>query len=101
MIKPMKIKGFMAVLLLLPCGAAWAEPDGAALAAACISCHGDEGRGGGTIPALAGRDMAALQTLMLTMREAQPGATIMARLMRGYDEDEIAALARYFAGMTP
>ncbi|WP_124084686.1 c-type cytochrome [Pseudogemmobacter humi] len=107
LIKPGKPSIFIVMLLSLPCGMVLAGPvqpplpDGKALAEACFSCHGEGGRGGGRIPALAGQDMTGLQQKMLALRSPSPGSTIMPRLMRGYDTDEIAALADYFAGVSP
>lgn len=73
---------------------------GREIAAACVSCHGFEGRGGGAIPALAGRSeddlLAAMQGFQQPGSDAD-GVTIMPRLMRAYDDAEIRALARYFA----
>lgn len=106
MIKPLTEKVFLvASMIFLQCGAAPAQEDaaarGAALAAGCTSCHGAEGRGGGAIPALAGRDAQDLAARMTELRAPIEGVTIMPRLMRAYDEAEIAALAAYFAGFVP
>ena len=72
-------------------------PDGARLAESCAPCHGGAGRGVGAIPRLAGQEEAELARRMSELAAGDPQATIMTRLMRAYDEAEIAALARYFS----
>ena len=74
-----------------------AAADGARLSEACSSCHGQEGRGGGAIPALAGQDETTLRQRMQALAAGDPSATIMVRILGGYDDDEIAALAAWFA----
>ncbi|WP_313533905.1 c-type cytochrome [Haematobacter sp.] len=74
---------------------------GAELALACTSCHGNEGRGGGEIPPLAGRPEAELLAAMEAFRNPGTTATIMPRLLRAYDDAEVADLARYFARVKP
>ena len=73
--------------------------DGAQLAQACSSCHGLEGRGGDSIPPLAGLSEEELFSRLKELSQPSDEATIMPRLLRGYDEDELAALAAYFAGV--
>lgn len=74
---------------------------GEVLADDCTSCHGLQGRGGATIPALAGADRAALLTTMTDLRNQKGSATIMKRLLRGYSDDELRALADYFSHEAP
>ena len=78
-----------------------AAPDGRALAAACTSCHGVDGHGGQQIPALAGRPEAELLSLMEKLRAPAEGATIMPRILRAYDDNELKALAAWFAEVKP
>lgn len=69
------------------------------LADGCLNCHGPGGAGMPPIPAIAGLPAPAFTTLMQDFRlGVVPGATIMQRIALGYDDSEIAALARYFAG---
>ena len=68
------------------------------LAGPCASCHGPDGRSPGAIPSIAGLPEATAAERMLAFRDGtDPSATIMPRLMKGYDEAEIRALARWFA----
>lgn len=77
------------------------EPDPAAialLAGPCANCHGPEGRSAGAIPPIAGLDEEYAVAKMLAARaDADPKATVMPRLMKGYDEAQIRALASWFA----
>jgi sulfide dehydrogenase cytochrome subunit len=83
------------LVLLLATPAALAQ---APLAAeGCLGCHGPGGGGSGAIPVLAGRDAAELRALMAAFRRDERPATIMGRVVRGYTEAEIAAVAEHFA----
>ncbi len=71
-----------------------------AIARTCAACHGTEGRYETGIPTLAGKPEAVLSAQLLAFkRDEMPGATVMPRLMRGYGEDELRAVARYFSGL--
>lgn len=68
------------------------------LAGPCASCHGPDGRSPGSIPAIAGLPAEDLQAKLVAFKEGSaPSATVMTRLMKGYDDAQIAALARYFS----
>lgn len=73
-----------------------------AWAASCAACHGSEGRGGPAIPALAGRDA---QLLYRTLQEFKTGqrsaATVMHQHAKGYSDEELQRLSRYFASLQP
>lgn len=86
--------------LALPAAAAQAltPADVAVLAGPCAACHGPDGQSPGAIPAIAGRAEEHLATRMFAFRDGQdPAATVMPRLMKGYDEAQIRALAKWFA----
>lgn len=69
-------------------------------AQACAGCHGQNGAGQGGTPILAGYDPAAFVRVWGEFRNNQrPTATIMNRIARGYSDDEVAALAAYFASV--
>jgi cytochrome c553 len=69
------------------------------LADGCVNCHGPGGAGMAPIPAIAGLPAKIFVTRMQDFRlDLVPGATVMQRIALGYDDSEIAALARYFAG---
>lgn len=67
------------------------------LGASCLNCHGDGGPDGNGIPSLTGYTAEAIATAMRQFRDGERGATVMARLARGYSDDEIAQLAAWLA----
>lgn len=75
--------------------------DGARLANACTSCHGLEGRSVGATPALAGQGEDELLAKLRAFKDGTAEGTIMPRLIRGYTDEELAALAAYFSSVTP
>lgn len=69
------------------------------LASACFNCHGPEGVAPGPIPSIAGMPADQMIAMLNAFKADEvPGATIMGRIARGYDDAEIAAIAAYFAG---
>jgi sulfide dehydrogenase cytochrome subunit len=69
------------------------------LAGACFGCHGPEGAGAEPIPRISGLPMAAMIASFAAFKAGEvPGATIMDRIAVAYDDRQITALARYFAG---
>ncbi len=70
-----------------------------ALAANCAQCHGTDGRpvAGSAIPALAGRDRLELAAQLAAFKRGTARATVMDQIAKGYSDDELAALADYFA----
>ncbi|WP_313298624.1 c-type cytochrome [Diaphorobacter sp.] len=73
--------------------------DVALLAASCINCHGPQGQSRGGIPPLAGQTQAHLRQRMLDFQAGTAtDATVMTRLMKGYDSAQIEALAQWFSG---
>ena len=83
-------------------GAVWAagQPDpnlARNLAATCANCHGPDGRTGGDIPALRGQPASRLLQRMQSFKAGTAlDATVMTRLMKGYDDAQIQALAQWF-----
>ncbi len=70
----------------------------AVLAASCVSCHGPDGRSVTVIPSIAGQsEKRLLERLQAFKAGTAPDATIMTRLIKGYDDAQIRALARWFS----
>ena len=71
------------------------------LAMNCAICHGPDGRpaSGSTIPALAGRRERDIVEAMHQFKEGSRAGTLMYQIAKGYSDEEIAALARHFAGL--
>ncbi|RIJ24575.1 hypothetical protein D1224_10200 [Henriciella barbarensis] len=65
---------------------------GQSLALTCSGCHGG---GGAAVPDYRHLDRDLLEARLLAYREDANGKTVMHRLMRGYDEADISAVAAY------
>jgi cytochrome c553 len=70
-----------------------------ALAATCANCHGTDGRAvaGAAMVALAGRPKADIVTPLRAFRDGTRPATVMHQLVKGYTDEQIDAIAGYFA----
>jgi sulfide dehydrogenase cytochrome subunit len=90
-----------AVVLALAAGAALSSPglaaEGSILALSCAACHGTDGKSPGSIPAIAGKPASFLETTLADFKSGKRPGTVMNRLAKGYSDDEIKALAAYFA----
>jgi len=74
--------------------------NGAMLGNTCAGCHGTFGAAESTkIPPLAGAVEAQFIATMLAYRDGSRVGTIMNRVARAYSDDEIAAMAAYFAAL--
>jgi cytochrome c553 len=73
-------------------------PDVRSLAASCAACHGTNGHAQAGMVALAG---VPQQVIVQKMQDYKAGrvsaATVMHQLAKGYNDDEINAIAAYFA----
>lgn len=68
----------------------------------CAACHGPGGKSPGPIPAIAGKTEAELAQKLTAFKagkatDATPTATVMTRLVQGYSDAEVAAIAKYVA----
>ena len=70
---------------------------GTALAQTCVTCHGPEGQSQGAIPSLATLSSADLRTALQAFRAETRTSTVMHRIAKGLNEDDMAAVAAYFA----
>lgn len=91
------------ILVVLVSLTAHADDDLAAQAAMCRACHTPDSApapsgGTGAAPALDRRPAAALAAAMKGFKYNTEPSTIMGRIARGFSDDEIAALASWFAG---
>lgn len=100
------IRSALLGVALAACAVATAAQDAArlrsqALAATCAHCHGLDGRsvpGDGLAP-LAGRPKDVLLSQLLAFRNGQRPATVMHQLTKGYSQEQLEALAAYFAAL--
>jgi len=72
-------------------------PRGAALAQTCVTCHGPEGQSQGAIPSLATLRSEDMRTALQAFRAETRKSTVMHRIAKGLNEDDMAAVAAYFA----
>jgi cytochrome c553 len=66
-------------------------------AAACANCHGTNGVAQAGNETLAGGNKDELLKKMLDFKTGKKPATIMHQLSKGYSDEQLAALAGYFA----
>ncbi|MCX7226168.1 MAG: class I cytochrome c [Burkholderiales bacterium] len=67
-------------------------------AASCAACHGTDGRAQPGMISLAGVPKEVTIQKMLDYKAGRvPAATIMHQLAKGYSDEQIAAIAGYFA----
>ncbi len=72
--------------------------DEAMLSNTCAGCHGTDGASvGPAIPSLGGMSAAYITEMMNGYKSGDIKSTIMGRLAKGYNDDEIAAMANFFA----
>jgi sulfide dehydrogenase cytochrome subunit len=73
--------------------------DGMALGDSCTSCHGVDGHSQGSVPSIGGVDKATLLSALTAFKAGKGDPTIMNRVVRGYTDAELAALADYFSSV--
>ena len=70
----------------------------AVLAASCANCHGPDGRSTGGMPQLRGLpESYLLERLQAFKAGTAKDATVMTRLAKGYDDEQLKALAQWFS----
>jgi cytochrome subunit of sulfide dehydrogenase len=93
----MKVRhAFMVMLVcagMTPGSAAEAPPG----AASCTGCHAEKPNVDTPVPRLAGADANAVVAAMQDYRSGQRPATVMDRIAKGFSDDEIKAIAAWFA----
>jgi sulfide dehydrogenase cytochrome subunit len=83
---------------LLLAGTAQAEVNITGLANSCNNCHGVNGVSvGQSMPSIGGLPEAYLKNVMMQWKSGERYSATMGRLIKGYTEEEISALAAYFS----
>jgi cytochrome c553 len=77
--------------------AAVAAAEQPAGAAACSGCHPASARVTSPVPRLAGLDQARIIRAMEDFRSGKRAATVMDRIAKGFTDDEIQAIAAWYA----
>lgn len=74
-----------------------------ALASACAQCHGTEGHAvqGQAMVHLAGMPQDYLLNQLLAFRTGARPATIMHQITRGYSQEQLEELSKFFAAQKP
>lgn len=74
------------------------SPSAEAIALNCLTCHAETGAThDGAIPGLTRFDQRELRQMLLDFKYGNRAATLMPRLVKGYSDDELAAVARLLA----
>jgi sulfide dehydrogenase cytochrome subunit len=79
-----------------PALSADAPPRPLSIALGCTGCHGASGEGYGSIPKISGKPEGEFVRKMQEFRADRRPATVMDRIAKGFDDDDFAALAKYF-----
>ena len=94
-------KATVAISLLVLSGWAHAQAPSAAQvrswAAACANCHGTNGQAQPGMESLTGVNKDDIVKKMMDFKAGRKPATIMHQLAKGYSDDQIQAIAAYFA----
>ena len=86
------------LLACSPAAVAQADPaDAPPGASSCSGCHPASERAGTPVPRLAGRNPTEIVQAMRAFRLGQTSTTIMDRVAKGFSEEEIAAIAAWYA----
>ena len=88
----------MAVTGFLTAAEAEAPPRGAS---SCSGCHPAAAGVSTPVPRLAGLAAVQIETAMAQFRNGTRPATVMDRIVKGFSEAEIAAIAAWYAGQKP
>lgn len=70
---------------------------GAALANACATCHGPDGRSRGAIPSIHSLSKESLLIALRAFQTGQRQGTVMNRIVKGLDDEDMEAVAAYLA----
>ncbi|MDI4663088.1 c-type cytochrome [Xanthobacter autotrophicus] len=90
-----------ALVAATPALAAGDREFGAYLAGPCVTCHQPSGQGAGGIPVIAGWPPEQFIAVMDSYRRKQREHAVMRALAAALSDEEIAALAAYFAELEP
>ena len=93
---------FLLLALGAACGLSQAQTSPTAVrnwAAACFNCHGTDGNAQPGMEPLAGMAKDDIVKKMLDFKAGRKPATIMHQLSKGYSDEQITAIAGYFAAL--
>ncbi len=94
----MRYRVILGVVLAGLLGSAHAVDSIEPLANTCNNCHGVDGVSvGPSMPSIGGLPEAYLNNIMLEWKKGTRFSATMGRLVKGYSDEQIAALAKHFA----
>ena len=94
----MKLRHLLVGMLVLVPTTLPADPTGQALAFTCAGCHGTDGSSvGPSSPSIAAMDPEVFIDAMEAYQHDERNSTIMNRIAKGYNEEQIKAMAWFFA----
>ena len=88
-----------ALLLAFPAVAQPSGPTGQAMAQTCYVCHGPAGRSAPPIPTIARVPADILRIRMMEFKTEQRPSTVMARIAKGYSDEQIVAISDYLGSL--
>ena len=88
-----------AVLLASPAVAQVSGPTGQAMAQTCYVCHGPAGQSAAPIPTIARVPADVVRMRMLEFKTDQRPSTVMARIAKGYSDEQIATISDYLGAL--
>lgn len=86
---------FVASASIDPAGAASPEPPPGAVA--CSGCHAASAKVDTPVPRIAGMNAAVIVGAMQEFRSGQRAATVMDRIAKGFSDEEVQAIANWYA----
>jgi sulfide dehydrogenase cytochrome subunit len=96
------------LLLMICCGTLLVAENGDAvgtigrtIGVACSACHGPRGISEGAIPSIHDLPAKQIESALRAYRAEKRTGTIMNRIAKGYTDNQIAAIAQYFANLKP
>jgi len=94
----MRYRVMFGVILAGFLGSAYAESNTEALANTCNNCHGVNGVSAGpSMPSIGGLPEPYLKNIMLEWKTGARYSATMGRLIKGYSDEQIGALAAHFS----
>jgi cytochrome subunit of sulfide dehydrogenase len=101
----MKLPFLIPAMLLAASASAIAQspdaPQVRSWAASCSNCHGTQGRALDGMDRLAGADREITLKKLLDFKNGRKPATIMHQLSKGYSDEQLSAIAAWFAAQKP
>jgi sulfide dehydrogenase cytochrome subunit len=95
---PCTIAAMLPLLVgVAPYGATAFGADAPPGASACSGCHPASRGVDSAVPRLIGRDAAQLVSALQAFRSGQRPSTVMDRIAKGFSDDEVKAIAAWYA----